>query len=121
MSPDPALPYLTHCHGCKGLVTGDHITKGIGRKGEYARLIWLHDCGTEHSTAMTWTSYQRFVRRYHDSLTKSKKSYDTELIGRMVQGFRIDLDVVETPADIEVLWRDQERHRPWTVPQEATV
>jgi hypothetical protein len=39
-------------------------------------------------------------------------------IGLLVQGFRIDLDAVETLADITLFWDDQARWGP-SVPQEA--
>lgn len=43
---------------------------------------------------------------------------NSEMLGRMVQGGRIELDAVETVDDIQLLWDYQEDTDPESVPRE---
>jgi len=110
-------PILGYCGACTNPVTPGHVQKLYGSAEEgYARLVWTHDCEAFGAHRLTWKAYQRLRNRWNDYIDKSQKSYDTETIGKLVQGFRIDLDAVGTVADIQLLWEDQARHRPATIP-----
>lgn len=109
---------LCPCWGCGKQVDPEHIESVYGIKDRVAILGYLHPCGSEGTAKLEWPAYIAFVNRWTDFYSKKQKSYDTEAVGKAVQGFRIDLDVVETVADIALLWNDQARHEPWTIPKE---
>lgn len=67
---------------------------------------------------MTWSRWEKMKRQWEDWQSKASKPYDTELVGRQMQGFRIDLDAVTDVSDIQLIWEAQERHQPASVPKE---
>jgi len=112
---------LCPCHGCGKQVDPDHIESVYGVRGRMAILGYLHPCGAEGKFPLAWAPYLDFVNRWRDFHLKQQKSYDTEAVGKTVQGFRIDLDAVETVADIALFWDDQARREPWSIPKEEHV
>ena len=109
---------LCPCWGCGKQVDPEQIETVYGNKDQIAILGYLHPCGSEGTVRFEWPAYIDFVNRWRDFYSKKQKSYDTETVGRMVQGFRIDLDVIETVADIALFWDDQARREPWSIPKE---
>ena len=106
---------------CGELVTVEHLEIADKLPGGSWSLLLLHPCGTELIKRVSPKDFEKLVNRWTDFQLKAQHSYDTEEVGKAVQGFRIDLDAVETVADIELLWNDQERHAPWSVPRELVA
>lgn len=126
---------IEECPNCKLPVRAGHVRSSqafaTGESGLSIRLFWMHNCGLTYVTDMTTDQYEELIRliergqpeegepqegeprtREWDDLPRS------EQIGRLVQGFRIEMDVVETLADIPN-WERQERREPWAIPKEA--
>jgi hypothetical protein len=66
---------------------------------------------------MDWREGAVFVPRPVDDSAGGVP--DSEIVGRLVQGWRIDLDAVVTPADMELFWDHQEKTDPGSVPVEG--
>lgn len=112
---------LAQCQGCAERITPAHVEGVEQIKGGRVVVHWLHVCGSEGVRTMPLKAYEALANRWADRRAKAQLSYDTEKVGRQVQGFRIDLDVVETVADLEAVWGDQERHDRWSIPKEHAV
>lgn len=108
------------CPQCLDYVGAEYV-EAVGpspRGKDLLRLTWLHVCGAEGVTTMARSRWAKIKNRKKDFERKITKNYDTEAVGRAVQGFRIELDVVETVEDIMTIWADQESHELWAVPKE---
>jgi len=116
-------PHLGICPECEARLD----MTDVGRTGQTyingpVTFHWM--CPRCQMTGTMTTSYVRgntLANRWNDWLMKEQKPYDTELVGKQVQGFRIDLDVVTTPADIQLIWEEQARRSPQTIPKGSHV
>jgi hypothetical protein len=68
------------------------------------RITYMCDCGRRGLKVLTADQWKKLGRQWKDWLSKSKYSYDTEAVGRTVQGFRLELDAISTVEDIELVW-----------------
>ena len=115
-----AKPFLGRCPSCEEMMDMGMVgqTNAPMQNGP-VRLSWYCDnCSANGTVTYGWDRAQRLFNQWADWLRKAQKSYDTEEVGKQVQGFRIELDIVQTPADMEVIWDSQDPHE---VPKEAHV
>ena len=86
---------------------------------EGVRMTFGHDCGAEGSVSVSWATYRMLLAMHREVAPPSPvRESEAERIGKMVQGMRIELDVVHDVSDLLLVWDDQERHAPWTIRKE---
>lgn len=107
------------CPACDALVAPTDVRK-VQRVDGNAFVIYQHSaCQQVNQRMMPAKDFDLFRKRYENykaqGHTKITRTYDPEKVGRLVQGFRIDLDAVANVADIELLWGAQKPHE---IPQE---
>lgn len=115
---------LGYCDACGDWVSPLDAVGHLGSRGQVF-IQWVHTCGAEGLTVMPRRLWRGFAARTREAYAQGdrhiKRTYNPEVVGRAVQGFRVDLDVVETVDDLTIIWDDQERWNPNTVPTEAEV
>lgn len=108
------------CGLCGGWVTPE-IVRGLTRVDERVWLDWLCPCGQRGRSETTWTAWKPILQAWLEARAAGRPfvPLDDEAVGRVMQGWRIDLDAVETPADMQLMWDYQERTAPRSVRREA--
>jgi len=112
MATSRPRPPLGRCPECDTLLDmGDAGRTNAPQQNGPVTIDWrCQYCGSVGVVTVSWNRAHRMFNQWADWLLKEQKSYDTEAVGKQVQGFRIELDVVQTPADIQVVWDAQPRH-----------
>lgn len=104
------MGYVGRCEKCGGDVLEEHVTRVQAlKRSTYA--IYDHTCG--------WVGQIRFdsLEAYEKALKQKRRrrkriqGISPEEIGRIVAGFRIDLDAVESVDDLELYWFDDRRYK----------
>jgi len=104
---------LTRCDMCGKLVALSDIRKEQFIK-DTVFLVWEHgsencpNVGQVSSSREAWAERKAVAER---SPTKRVLGYNPEAVGKLVKGFLIDLDAVDTVGDMEVYWYDDRRYR----------
>ncbi len=121
--PSRKPPILGRCPTCNGRMDMSDVGQSMAPyKGGPVTFHWMcSNCAQNGTVTVSWDRASRLSNQWFDWLAKAQKSYDTELVGKQVQGFRIDLDVVSTPADITAIWDEQRQRAPHTIPRGSHV
>lgn len=107
---------IAECEGCGALI-GPNQVQRTQRVGNNVFLMFkCSKCEKFDQTHMNLAQYQEYKRvvqqwAENPNVRKRLLSYDPEFVGRTVQGFRIDLDTINTVSDIELEWFDDRRYR----------
>lgn len=110
---------LGWCGSCESLLTvGDVQRWGEGRDefGSPVRVVKVKcaACGVKGFLTFTLDELKELER----SASLLEREQSGQLIGRLVHGFRMDLDVVDSVEDFLLEWRSDERFRLASVPRE---
>jgi len=120
------------CAQCDADVrTGDVYGAAATENGRRL-LIRCSECGVEGSMFLTYEELTRLAAKQeaweeehetlspHFAVSAPPSLPDTEILGRTLQGFRIELDELDRDFNIIVEdWKYQERWRPWTIQSET--
>ena len=99
-------PILGQCPNCTTMMDMGMVGQtNAPMQGGPVTLHWFCEaCDQAGTVTFGWDRAQRLFNQWSDWLRKAQKSYDTEAVGQLVQGFRNLLDDVQTPADMESTW-----------------
>lgn len=103
------------CRKCEADINLDHVI-GMRDSEDSRRLVWVCEgCGKRDTFTYTFQEYKELLKAHY----VEEKGYDSDLVGRMVQGFRIELDRLDEDWDVIVgWWKFTEEVNPWDVPRE---
>lgn len=105
-------PIFGTCPNCEiGLTPFDVLQARPASPDLPVRIVFQCDCGVRGLYVLSPASFVKLNRRWVDWQHKNKYSYDTEAVGRAVQGFRLELDAITTVEDIELYWSAEEAPR----------
>lgn len=102
---------VDECPKCGALISPTDVKRRQTAKNN-TFLIWTCACGETGQTLFSSDAYQEYLKKVRQWAGEGKLvRYNPEWVGRTVQGFRIDLDTIETVSDIELEWYDDRRYR----------
>lgn len=104
------------CRKCESDVTLDHVI-GVRDSEDSRRIVWVCEgCGKRDTWTYTFAEYKELIKAHY----VEEKGFDSDVVGRQVQGFRIELDELDRDWDTIVgWWKHVEERSPWDVPREA--
>jgi len=107
------------CGLCGNWVTPQLVT-GFARMDDQVWLEWHCPCGMAGASKTTWTKYRPLLERWMECKRTGEPfiPLDAEAMGRLLQGWRIELDVVNFVEDMMLHWAYQEKTNPKSIPKE---
>ena len=111
------------CKKCEVDVFLDDVV-GVRDFEKSRRLTWLcSDCGHRDSFTYSFKDYRRMIKHGDEAVVGVVGvGFDSEYVGRMVQGFRVELDELDRDfGTILAGWDYEDRRSPWDVPRETNT
>lgn len=108
---------LATCSACGVGVPPKNKNVIRSASSERGVMIWFKcpHCGVVGSTFVDSSE----ARKRADEIRRQERADERrKAVGRMVKGFAIDLEVVETVEDMKIFWDDQEKFSPWSIVKE---
>lgn len=114
---------IARCH-C-GALLDPAVTETVVKQDDAIVVHWTHTCGASGTRKMTPSAWEDYVQRWKAEREANKgrplhlQAFNPQMVGTLVQGFRLELDVITTVDDI-LVWHLQAL-RPWEVEREPRL
>lgn len=108
------------CSRCQSFIRPTWTTS-VKREGDVMLLEWTcKACSAEGTQRLAIQVYDKLVADWRAQQKDKSSNLEAFEIGVRMKGFRLDLDVINTVADLALYWDYQERTDPDSIPIELT-